>query len=887
MTTERFHWMRTVLRRWFRRGRQEAEMDAEMQFHFDQLVAEFRANGMSKAEARSAARREFGTADVYREEVRDSWRPSAVGDALRDLRFAARSLRRTPGFSVLAIITLGLGIGANTGMFSVLNEVVLRPVPFVDPERLDSIYRATPQDPQGNVSALEFAELKTAVDHYESYGAYVYLDASMAPPGEPADIAPAAEVTAGFLSTLGLQPRLGRSFRPEEASTGRNHVVLLSERCWQNRFGGREDVIGTTVRINSQPHEIIGVLPKAFSDWRLFGWMDFLRPMDLSDARWSDRRHTEFRVYGRRAAGVTPSDAAGAIAAFGESRAAAFPDENAEATWRTVLLQDAAAGPNGPLVLSMLVGLSGFVVLICCSNLANFLLARTMSRSRELAMRSALGASRGQLLRPLLWESLLLSLGGAVLAIWMAYGFAAWLAVRSTADNGDRVEMSIDANVFFWTLACSLFTTLVFSLAPSLFALRLNLNQTLKSGGRGATDSPGQRRLRQALIAGQFALALVLLTGATVFIRGLDALNAQQIGWRSDRLITAAFLLSEGEYPDAASRRQLHQEVLERLPGLPGIASASLAQYQPFLRWWEQNKFSVVGRPPAEGGREPAAGVNAVSPDYFDTVATRIIAGRAFDDRDHAGATHRIIINETLARTVFPNENPIGQSLHWLEADGAAANTEIIGVAEDVAYIYPEANPVVFQAYRSLAQSPPAFITLAARATVADPALLIGEIRNLMQDIDPDLPVTNLKTATDRIARENYQLGVLRDLLSMFAILGLVLASLGIYGMIARLVAQRHGEFGIRIALGATAGNINRLVLASSFWMLLWGATLGILGGIGISKLLQVGFPNMPHAPVSSMTVALAVLMGVALFASLWPARRASAIDPCEALRTD
>lgn len=887
MIGERLRWWRTLVRRLFRRGTQEAELNEEMQFHFDELVAEFQAEGLSPREARAAAHREFGTSDVFREEARDSWRPPLIGDLLQSIGFAVRSLRRSPGFSILAIVTLSLGIGANTAMFSLVNAIVLKPLPYQDSAQLDAIYRATPQEPDGHVSLPEWKEMREARTGYQDIAGRLYFDASLAPEGEPPDLVEAMAVTGNFLDLLGVQPALGRNFRPDESAAGQNRVLILSHRVWQARLGGREDIIGLDLRINGELHEVIGVLPPSFADWRLFGWLDVMRPIDLNDPELQDRQLRNVRLIGRRAADLTTAEIAGNLTGFGRELAERFPEENATATWRRQSLQDLAAGDNGKMVLAMLVGLSGFVVLICCSNLANFLLARTISRAREFAVRSALGASRGQLLRPLLLESLLLSLAGGLCAFWVAHGFADWLRVRSTADNGDQVVVALDQTVFAWTLGCSVVTALIFSLAPSLFALRLNLNRTLKSGGRGATGSRGHQRLRQALIVGQFAMAVTLLTGATLFIRGLDALNTHREGWESDGLVTGSVLLPDGKYPDEASRRQFHTLALSRLEGLPGVASVSFARYHPFLRWWDHAPFQVVGQPPAEPGREPAALLNAVSPDYFDTVSTGITAGRAFDARDHADAPARAIVSETLARTLFPQQSAIGQRIQWVDTEDADQTIEIIGIAQDVKSIFPEATPVVFQIYQPLAQVPPVLTELAVRTAGIDPMTLVPEIRSLIQKIDPDLPVTQLKPATDRIVRENYQLGVLRDMLSSFAVLGLVLASLGIYGVIARLVAQRHNEFGVRIALGATPRNINRLVLVSGFWMVLWGSILGVIGSVGMAKLLQVGFPNMPHAPVGSIGLSLGVLLVVATVASLWPARRASSIDPCEALRAE
>ena len=628
------------------------------------------------------------------------------------------------------------------------------------------------------------------------------------------------------------------------------------------------------------------MLPGTFNDWRHLGWVDLFRPLGFDQAKSTDRRATMLRLIGRRDGTRSRAEADGFIANVGARLASEFPDVNAGSVWRTVPLNETARSSRGSTTMVMLVGLSGFVLLIACSNLANFLLARTMARAREFAVRSALGASRTQLLRPLIAESLLLALAGGVCAVFVAQWVADWLAVRSTGDNGEMVVLALDWKVFGWALAASLATVVAFGLAPALFALRLDLNGTLKSGARGTTGGRGHQRFRHALIVGQFALAMVLLAGAALFIRGLDNLNTGRSGWESEHLISATILLPAGSYPDAERITAFQRLVVERLQALPGVASASISAFTPFFNWSDTRKFLVEGRELPPRGQEPAALVNAISPRYFDTFETRVVAGRAFDDRDVLSAAKVFIISETMARGLFAGENPIGRRLARAGA-GTLQWGEIVGVAADVKSVLPDAARVTYQLYQPMAQEPRALNEIAVHTAAIAPSTLVAAIRATMTDLDPDLPVRGLQSADATIHRANYQLGVLRDMLTGFAVLGLGLAALGIYGVIARTMTQRTGEFAIRLALGASAGNITRMVLGSGVKLAIAGSAVGLLGALGLSRLLVAGFPAMQFNSGPVMALATAFLIAIALVACYLPARHASRISAVAALRSD
>jgi predicted permease len=803
-----------------------------------------------------------------------------------DLRFAIRSLRRSPGFALVAIVTLGLGIGANTSMFSILNGYMLRPAPYADSERLDRIYRATPKNSLGGVSAADYLDLKTEMKGYGDIAAYAVSDMSLAEPGNPAETAEGIRITANLFSVLGVKPMLGRGFRPDEEIRGNHRVLVLSHRYWQNRFGGDDLVLGRTVRIDGEPHEIVGVLPDTFSDWRHLKWVDVFQPLGLDEKEIRDRNATPLRLVGRRSDGLTHAQAGAFIASFGRRMAADFPAANADTTWSAMAIDESFLPGDGRKMIGMLVGLSGFVLLIACSNLANLLLARTMARAREFAVRSALGASRAQVLRPLFAESLLLSFAGGIVALFVAVWTFDWLAVASAGDNGVGVDFRLDWHILGWAFGACLFTALAFGVVPALFVRRLDLNSTLKSGSRGTTGDRGHQRFRQALIVGQLALAMVLLAGAANFTRGLHELNNRRYGWESDHLVTATVLLPTVTYPDDTAITEFQRLALERLEALPGVASASISYSMPFFGLAEQRKYLIAGRETPRPGQEPPADINGVSPHYFETAGTRLLAGRTFNAGDTASSPKVFIINRTMARGLFGDESPIGRRL--AQAGGTTLDWgEIVGVAADVQSVYPDPSPVAYQLYQPIAQEARRYNEIAVRTAGIAPAALVESIRTTMMALDADLAVRKLQPAQATITRANYQLGVLGTLLSSLAVLGLGLASLGVYGVIARTVAQRTGEFGIRLALGAQVGDITRLVLTSGAILALIGTAVGLLGAFGVSRLIAAAFPGMQTSSPAVLIGATLLLVAIAQIACYLPARRASRISPAEALRAE
>ncbi len=881
-----FHTFTRRIRHLFRRRDFEAEMAEEMRFHLEQRAADFAADGLAETEARYAAQRKFGNTGSLQEQAREGRGWGWLERLLADLGFGVRQLIKSPGFTLVAVATLALGIGANTSMFSALDSILLKPLRYPQSEQLVRVDRVTPQNPEGRFSPADFLDLQRGASEAGEFACYSIGDMNLAERGQPAETVASIHVTANFLALLRVQPQLGRDFRPGENVPGKEHILIISQRCWQNRFGGRADIIGRTVRVDGEPHQIVGVLPASFNDWRHLGWVDFVRPISWSSDLSADRRSVVLRVLGRRAETRTAAETAAAIAGLGVRVAADHPEVNAGSAWHAISLNGTVAAANGAYVMPMLIGLSGFVLLIACSNLANLLLARTMARARELAVRTALGASRLQLLRPLLTESLLLALAGGGCALVVADWINQYLAVRSTADNGERVAFELDWRVLAWTMGASLVTAVAFGLAPALFAARLDVNDTLKSGGRGMTGGRGHQLFRSGLIVGQFALAMVLLAGAALFIRGLNELSNRRAGWESSHLVTGTYALKMAGYPDEEHIAAFQRLALQRIEALPGVASASVSTLTPFFNWPDVRKYVVEGRDPPKAGQEPASAVNNVSPHYFETVGTRLLAGRTFTERDNATAPKVFAINQAMAAGLFGRENPIGRRIAWV--GGAKLEWgEIVGVVADVKSVLPDPVAVTYQLYQPMAQEPRARNELIVRTDGVAPTAVIDGIRKVMTALDADLPVRQLQPADAKIDRANYELRVLRDMLAGMGVLGLALAALGVYGVIARMMAQRTSEFAIRLALGASVKHVTRLVLGSGVKLALIGSGLGLIGTLGVSALIAASFPNMHFNNALVLMVAMLVLVGVAVLACWLPARRAGRVDPMVALRSE
>ncbi len=805
---------------------------------------------------------------------------------MKDFSFAVRALLRTPGFTLTAIVTLALGIGLNTAMFSLINSVLLRPLPFAESGQLVRLRRATPENDRGGLSPADYLALKRAEAEFGQFAAYDDARVSVSEPGQSPELRHALRASADYFNVLQLQPELGRFFRPAEETPGNHRVAVISHALWVDRFAAAPDVLGRVLRIDGEPHEIVGVLPASADDGRVIRQVQVFRPLSFTDAERAARGNAWLNVIGRRHPSLTAAQGDAWIAAFGSHLAADFLQENAHATWHVENLLGSTGNRSGRVIMGMLLGLSGFVLLIACSNLANFLLARTISRAHELAVRAALGASRLRLLRPLFFESLLLALAGGVGALLVAEWSGRWLSAHSVENDGSPMTFPLDWRVLGFALAVSLATALFFGLVPALFATRLDVNHALKSGARGSTASRGHRRLRSLLVVGQFSLAMTLLAGAGFFIRGADNLLAQHFGWYADHVVLGGLDLPKSTYASPSQIVAFHQRALEKLASLPGTESASLSYLLPATGLAGPRRYVIEGRPTPPAGQEPSASYNGISPDYFAVTGTRLLSGRAFTRKDTATSEKVVLINETMARVLFPGANPLGQRL--ARADLPQREwAEIVGVVADVIPVGVYRQPIPFQVYHPFVQEPWNYATLAVRVSRLAPESTLAPIRAAIASLDPDLPVRDLMPIQTALHRAAADLDMLKQMLGAFAALGLSLAVLGIYGVIARTVAQRTGEIGIRMALGAQMVDVVRLVLGSGLRLAVIGAGLGLLGAFGLARLIRSLMPAMQTNGPVVFAASTATLAIVALLACWLPARRAARVNPLEALRAE
>ena len=874
------------IRTLFRKEKLDADMAEEMRHHLEAQMRRNLAAGMPSDEARFAAQRQFGNVASIQERAREVRGWDWLERLRKDLQFAVRHLLKTPGFTSIAILTLALGIGLNTATFSLLNVILLRPLPFAHSELLVELRRNTPQNSHGAFAPADYLDLKRVEASFGTFAGYSGQDVSLAEPGQPAELREARRVTADYFKVLDIEPEIGRAFRSEEEVYGRHRVVVLSHALWQSRFGGRQDVIGRTVRVDGEENEVVGVLPAWASDSRVIRETALFRPLAFTALERASRDKSWVNIIGRRSAALSETQGNDFVAAFGERLAAEYPGENDGCSWRSEDLLSATGSSNGNAIAAMLLGLSGCVLLIACSNLANFLLVRTIGRSHELAVRAALGASKLQLVRPLAVEALALALAGGGAALFVSVWSTHWLSAQSVASGGPPMTFPLDWRVLGFASGVSIFTALLFGVTPALFAIRIDVNDTLKRGTRGAAAGRGHNRLRHFLIIGQFALALTLVAGAGFIARGAGNFLRTHIGWDSSSVAQGSFELPKGKYPGPEQILAFDRQLLARLGQVPGVQAASLSYRMPYDGPVGPRPYLVGGRELPAKGQEPAATYNGITDDYFAVAGIRLLRGRTFNSTDTAASHRVVIINESMARTLFPDESPIGRRLA-VAGKEKPDWAEIVGVAADIRSLAVYQRPIPFQIYHPFVQEPWQNARFAVRTSGVAPESVLGSLRAAVAGLDPDLPVRELMTAEATIKHFAFELTLLRNILGTFALLGLSLAALGIYGTIARSVTQRSGEIGIRMALGANVADIVRMVLGSGARLALGGAGLGVFGAYGLARLVGSIMPSLQTDGDLVLGLSTAVLVWIALVACYLPARKASKIDPMVALRAE
>jgi putative ABC transport system permease protein len=799
----------------------------------------------------------------------------------QDLRYGLRMLVKKPGFTAVAVFTLALGIGANTAMFSVLNTYLFRALPYPDPDRLVRVFRTSPHSQSWPHSPGNFFDHREQNSVFEYMAAFVSIRPNLAAPGEPAERLQGIAATSDFFQVLGVQPALGRVFTPEEHETGADGVAVLSDRFWISRFGGDPNVLGRTVLLDGQSVTIVGVMPPGFDHPLLWGTVDLWRPLAFNAEGRSNRGNNWLRSLGRLKPGVSLKQAEEAMVVLAANLAEQH-SENTGESLRLEPLQRSMSDPVSRKVMWFTFGLASFVLLIACANLANLQLVRTAARSREFSIRAALGAGRTRLLRQSLTESLAVSLIGGALSLLLALASVEFISRRLFGEL-PGAKVTLDFSAFGFALLCSVLTGLLFGTIPAWLASRTDVNQALRQNARGSTAGRSHHRLRHALIVGEVAFALVLLTGAGLFLRGLQRFTHLDPGWRVDGLLMAQVGLQGPNYVNAAQRAAFHQRLEERLGALPGVQEVALSGSQPVWGFNSSGSFRVEGQPEPEPGKWPEIFFEPVTPQYFETLGIRLLEGRSFTSADTADRPAVVIINETTARRFWPGESAVGKRIGRPGQDPRWQ--QVVGVVNDIDFPGSLGEPYTrFQAFRPMAQSPAGGITIALRTSSA-PEQLANSLRSAAAELDPTQPVHQIRTARSLVDQGLGNISLLGTLLGAFAALGLALAAIGIYGVTSYSVAQRTGEIGIRMALGAQRRDVLRLVLSKGARVVMLGALLGVGGAYAVSRLLIAAIPELPTRDPAALALITIALVAVALAACYLPARRATKVDPMVALR--
>ena len=876
--------LRSLLNALLRRDSFEDRMDQEMRLHLEMRTEDLVRSGMPRLEAERRARLEFGGVELAQEQCRQA-RGLRLFDELRqDLSYGLRVLLKQPGFTAVAVLALALGVGANSAIFTIINAVLLRPLPFDDPGRLVVVWQTNPQRDsfQGLVSPPDLGDWQRQCRSLEQLAAFMPRGVSLTGVADPEHL-PGSHVSANLFPLLGVEPLLGRNFRPAEDGPQGDRVVIVSYGFWQRRFGGAPDLIGKTLTLNGAAHTVVGVMPPAFQ-FPVQGQFpippsELWLPLGLDPGLVSRESRDLFTV-GRLKPTTTLAQAQAELAAIARQLEQQYPQSNAGLGVSVVGLHEQIVKGLRPALL-VLLGAVAFLLLIACANVSNLLLARAAARRKEIALRAALGAGQRRLLRQLLTESLLLALLGGACGLALAVWTVDVLAGALPATMARAGEVSVDRQVFGFTLIVSLLTGLIFGLAPAWQAARLDLNEALKEGGGQGPGGAGPMRLLRLLVVGEVALALVLLVGAGLLIRSFHRLQQVSPGFNPERVVAVPFVLLPARYRDGNARAAFVEQVLQRVKALPGVQSAGVVTTLPFSGDFSTRTFTVEGRPPA-AGESDVANQRAATPDYFRAMGIPLVKGRAFTAHDTFDAPAVVIINETMARQYFPGADPLGKRIVSPAGPGGDVMT-VVGVVGDVknARLDEEPKP---EFYYSYFQNRSPFMVLVVR-TATEPQALIAALRREVWAVDKDLPLANIATLEQLLGKTVAQRRLTMLLLGAFAAVALALAALGVYGLMSYAVAQRQHEMGIRLALGARAADVIGLIVGEGMALALLGLALGLAAALGLTRLMaSLLFGVTPSDPATFAAVALLLTL-VALLACWLPAWRVAKVDPLVALR--
>lgn len=799
-----------------------------------------------------------------------------------NIKHALRQLYKQPGFTVISLATLALGIGINTTAFTVLNRLLLHGLPFRDPSRLVQVFRTSPQQQDMGQAPGDYFDEREENSAFEGMAVY-YTDgsASLALPGKPAQTSVTMPVNADFFPVMGVAPFIGRPFTKEDEAQ-HAALVILGDAFWRKNFNANPQVLGQTFRLDGKVVTVVGVMSPSMDDPELFGSRPDLWKLDNTDVNRDLRDKSWYLVAGRLKPGATISQAQAALNAIATRLAHDFPKTNSDRGFRVVAYPTDSEGDLGRKIIWMIMDLALVVLLIACVNLANLQIVRTTGRSREFAIRLALGSSRKRLVGMLLCESILLSLAGGALGLTIAKWGNSYLAAFFDMD------MPLDFRVLIFAFAASAVTGAVFGTLPALLASRSDVNSTLKQGARGSTSDRSRHRLRHGLIIAELAMALTLLTAAGYFVRGLQRLTHPDQGWRGENVLVGFIGLPHDRYGEEGDERSrlFGDQFRDGLLALPGVEQASVSRGLPVFGSGVSNGFLIEGEALPAKGKEPIAGVNFVSLGYFDTFGIRVEEGRDFAAADRPGSPHVALISRSMANKFWPGQSPIGKRIG--ETDPTKPDwAEIVGIVNDINGL-GQTGPLDshFDIYRPWEQNSHRFIAFSLH-TVHDPRVLLDGVRKVLAKMEPDVAATFLSTVDELVQRSLSGITVVRRLLVEIAALGLLLSAVGIYGVIANLASERTQEIGIRMALGAQPNDVLWLFLRNGIRLALIGTGIGLLCSIGLMIALGKVMAIVPGKDPWVVAVVAAVLVMVALLACWLPARRATAVNPIEALRAD
>ncbi len=858
---------------WRRHGR-DYELDEELDGHIRMAIEERVSRGEPREDAERAARREFGNLGVVKEVTREMWGGGWLERLMQDLRYGARTLRRSPAFTIVALSTLALGIGATTAMFTVVHAVLLRPLPYPRSDRLMQLaydFRNNPFITQAGISDREWVERRSRFRTFTRVAAMTPGLVTLTNAGDPVRLQEAT-VTAGLFETLGITPARGRTFGPDDERIGGEPVVMLSDALWRERFGADSTIVARTITLDGVRHTVVGIMPRRFAyplDARLW------RPLRLQLA---PNRYQMLSVIGRLRDGATRDQAVAELAASGAGEHA-----RDSVIARVTPLKDTVVGD---VTRSLLVfaGAVALVLLIACANVANLLLMRATTRHREMAVRAALGAGRRRLIRQLVTESTLLWVGAGIAGAGVAVvGVRALLALAPAGRIPRYGEIGVDAAALGFALGVSLVTGVIFGLIPAIRATRSSVRDALAASARTMTGRDG--RLRGALVVAEIALALVLLTGAGLMVQSFLRLRRVELGFRPAGLAMMTVDLPAATYGSGEAMQAVHQAVLDRLGKLSGVESAAAVNFVPLGGAMIRGDFKLDGGrtiPPAYLVAKPA-----VTPGYFRTMGIRLRLGREFTARDVASSPGVVIVSQSVASQIWPGTDPVGQRVSMKDVPGPADWLTVVGVVDDVGQtsIDTHREPAIYQPIQQLTQT---FfldhVSFVVRAT-GDPALLVPAMRRALREVDPNQPIGSIGTMESAISATVEEPRFQARLIAAFSVVALVLAAIGIYGVVAYSVAERTHEIGIRVALGAARANVVGMVLRRLLVLLVPGVAVGVVGALATTRVLSsLLFETRPNDPATFTGVAV-LLAAVAIVAGLVPARRASRVDPLVALR--